>query len=198
MAASESPEGFKQTPPKPSWLRRISRIFLHWITGILAIFAAGVVLTWFVQVRPQIERTRQLEADLEHANAVIAFLEDEVQRLEGEIMLEIHVVVEQNLQLLGLELHEIILTVIVDVSTAQLALMNNQVEEARAELAGTDSKLAELEGLLDDPEAEQVMMMRDRLALILGELDKDKVAAQSDLEILCVNLLELNETLFGD
>ena len=50
----ELPEITPEEPPKePSTFGLFLRKLLRWGTGVLAIFALGIVLTWIVQVSPR-------------------------------------------------------------------------------------------------------------------------------------------------
>jgi hypothetical protein len=78
-----------------------------------------------------------------------------------------------------------------------LALAQDQPGAARNELSGTDSRLASLQDGLDEQPAESVGSMRDRLQLVMAELEGDSFAAERDLEILANNLVDLERQLFS-
>lgn len=176
----------------PSKLRRFMSQALRWVTGVMVVFACGVAVTWIVQVRPGSEQIGLLRADLESAQNQINLLEDEVeslQPLEGEnasLRNEI-TTIEQRMDLLS---------VLVDVTTAQLAIAQEDPIAAKAALAGTDDRLMALDVELIG--ADTVEGLRNRLALVLDEVDDNAFAAQRDLQILASNLLSLERSLFGE
>jgi hypothetical protein len=124
----------------------------------------------------------------------LAVAEERAQELEGadEENEQLHV------ELDAARLHLNLLSVLVDVSTAQLALANSDPLAAQEALADTDSSLASLEESVAASQVETVQNMRDRLTLVLDELEDDAFAAESDLDVLRNNILALEQSLFGD
>jgi hypothetical protein len=88
-----------------------------------------------------------------------------------------------------------LLSVLVDVTTAQLAMAQDDPIAAKAALAGTDERLRTLDEELVG--ADTVEGLRNRLALVIEELDDNIFAAQKDLQILSNNLISLERSLFG-
>lgn len=176
----------------PSKLRRFMSRALRWVTGFMVVFACGVAVTWVVQVRPGLEQIGSLRAELESAQNQIDSLEGEVESLhplEGEnssLRNEI-TTTKQRMDLLS---------VLVDVTTAQLAIAQEDPIAAKAALAGTDDRLIALDVELIG--ADTVEGLRNRLALVLEEVDDNAFAAQRDLQILASNLLSLERSLFGE
>jgi hypothetical protein len=89
-----------------------------------------------------------------------------------------------------------LLSVLVDVTNAQLEVAQDQPGAAKAALEDTDSKLESLLEGLDGQNAEAVSAMRNRLDLVLDGLEDDVFAAQRDLEIMANNLVELEKQMF--
>ncbi|MCK4692356.1 MAG: hypothetical protein KAT23_01915 [Anaerolineales bacterium] len=176
----------------PSKLRRFMSRALRWVTGFMVVFACGVAVTWVVQVRPGLEQIGSLRAELESAQNQIDSLESEVESLhplEGEnssLRNEI-TTTKQRMDLLS---------VLVDVTAAQLAIAQEDPIAAKAALAGTDDRLMALDVELIG--ADTVEGLRNRLALVLEEVDDNAFAAQRDLQILASNLLALERSLFGE
>ena len=176
----------------PSKLSRFLSQALRWVTGFMVVFACGVIVTWVVQVRPRTEQIGSLRAELESAHDQIDSLESEVESLrplEGEnasLRNEI-TTIEQRMD---------ILSVLVDVTTAQLAIAQEDPIAAKAALAGTDDRLMALDVELIG--ADTMEGLRNRLALVLEEVDDNTFAAQRDLQILASNLLSLERSLFGE
>ncbi len=164
--------------------RRLRR-FLFWTLCVLGLFALGTVATWFFQVGP-------LTIELEKARIEIESLESELEDLrplpaENEQLSDALEISESHRQLLN---------VLVNVTSAQLALAQGDTIAAKAALAGTRASLLELEENLSVEDAETVRDLIDRLELLQGELDTDEFAASRDLEILANNLLALERSLF--
>ncbi len=169
-------------PVKPK--RRLRR-FLFWTLCVFGLFAMGLAATWFFQVGP-------LSIELEKARIEIQSLESELEALrslpaENEQLSDALETSESHQQLLG---------VLVNVTSAQLALAQGDTIAAKTALAGTRASLLELEEDLSGDDSETVRDLIDRLELLQGELDTDKFAASRDLEILANNLLSLERSLF--
>ena len=187
----ETPE---ELPKEPSKFALFLRKLLRWATGTLTIFTLGIVLMWIVQVRPRTIELRELESQFQSAN-------QEIEKLAGELDILKAVDAENAALEASLDetlMHLNLLSVLVDVSNAQLALNDGNLEMAQATLAETDSKLDLLAIDLDGNRQDTVEAMQERLSLALGEINEDTFAAQSDLEVLRNTLLALERSLFGD
>jgi hypothetical protein len=177
-------------PSRPGVLRRI----LIWTVAVLLVFALGVGACWLTQVQPQRERIAGLEDRAQSAEAQVESLQADVTRLSP---------LEAENESLQAELkrstqHLDLLFVLVDVTSAQLAMAQEDAIAAKAALTGTDARLKRLEADLEGSETDTVKSLRERLALVQEEVDTDAFAARRDLEILANNLLSLERSLFGD
>lgn len=180
-----------EEPKLPS--KRLRRALL-WALSLVVILAAGVILTWTLRVQPQAVALADAEAEILSAQDQINAQSAELEKLRP--------LVDQNEQLIEelslSKAHLDLLNVLVDVTTAQLALAQEDDIAALAALTGTDANLAMLEATLDGSNAEEVREMSSRLQLVLEEVESDAFAARRDLEILANNLLALERVLFGD
>jgi hypothetical protein len=95
------------------------------------------------------------------------------------------------------DLHTRILSALADVRSAQLALQQEDVPRAKVHLTNTPATLVELEDLVGVDQTELVASMRERLDLAAGGLEDDTFAAQSDLDVLANNLIQLENTFFA-
>lgn len=178
-------------PPEPRpWLRKV----LLWAVGLVVVFSAGVLLSWTLQVRPQAARIESLETQFLASQDQIKLLDEELQSLRplsGQIT-------QLREELSSAEAHLDLLNVLVDVTTAQLALAQEDDIAARAALTGTSSRLDALESTLEGSNAKDVGDMNARLQLVVEEVQNDPFAARRDLEILTNSLLALERVLFGE
>jgi len=192
-------------PKPPSRLGRFFRKALRWVTGLIVVFGIGVGTTWFVRVQPMSDQLEDLNNQLQAAELTANELEsqysskqNEKQDLETQLsdaQLRIESLEEE---LLNAELNVDSMKILVDVSSAQLALENDDIVTAKASLAGTDTKLGELEEKIQGEDQETIEGMRSRLALVLDELETNRFAAMRDLEVLASNLMALERSLFGN
>lgn len=164
---------------------KVLRSALRWAVAFGVVFAAGVALLWFTQVRPLRAQIESLQSDLDAAQAE---LEDLRPLREENDALQAEATLAQSRLLL--------LRSMVDVTSAQVALALGRQEEASNALLPTDERLASLLNLLTDVQArDQVRQMRERLALAASEIGDDTFAAQNDLEVLASDLAALERSL---
>jgi hypothetical protein len=192
-------------PKPPSRLGKFFRKALRWVTGIVFVFGLGVVTTWFVRVQPRGDQINDLKIQLKASELTVNQLESQYSILDGEKRdLEAQLsdtqsqVENLNAELLDSQLHVDVMKTLIDVTSAQLALENQDTVTAKASLTGTDARLMNLQEKLDGEDQATIQGMRDRLILSLDELETNRFAALRDLEVLASNLLALERSLFGD
>lgn len=178
---------------EPTRFNLFLRKMLRWSTGVLAIFVLGIVLTWVVQVSPRIQEINEFESKLESASQE---LDDLASTLETLRQVDAENLALQN-TLEERQIHFTLLSILVDVSNAQFALLDNNTVTAQAALAETDTKIEFLVGELGDDQ-ESLDAMQERLTLAIDEMDEDVFAALSDLEVLRNSILALERSLFGE
>jgi hypothetical protein len=179
-------------PPPPSRMSLFLRRALRWVTGLLFVFVLGILAMWAVQVRPAGERIRSLEAQLESSRSKIGELEAQVEALRPLEAENATLVSDLN----RAEQRMDVLSVLVDVTSAQLAMAQDDPVAAKSALAGTDDRLLRLD--TDLVGADTVRGLRTRLALVISELDTDVFAAEQDLQVLANNLVSLERSIFGE
>ncbi|MDH3943777.1 MAG: hypothetical protein OEV06_06790 [Anaerolineae bacterium] len=202
MDSQDQPNESMESPPEPqvemkkepSRANLFFKKLLRRATLWLGIFALGIVVTWFVQIRPRIEEVNALKAEMDLLEEEVGALETDLAELEG-------IESERDglqLQLDDTRVHLALLDILVDVSTAQLAIGDGNFDTAQAALAETDEKLSELAAGLEEDYHETIDGMQSRLALALEEINQDAFAAESDLEVLRNSILALERSLFGE
>ena len=186
---SQPKDAILEETPAPK--KRVRRILI-WALSLIVIFAAGVILTWTVRVQPQTEQIATLETE-------IATIKDQVNAQSQELE-TLRPLVDRNEKLVSelslASAHLDLLNVLVDVTTAQLALAQEDDIAALAALTGTGDRLVTLGETLEGANAAEVHDMNNRLQLVLEEVESDTFAARRDLEILANNLLALERVLF--
>ncbi len=173
--------------------RRLRRALI-WAVSLVIILAAGVILTWTLRVQPQAQQIATMKTDLTTIQEQLDVQGKELEELRP--LLARNQVLEEQLSLANAHLD--LLNVLVDVTTAQLALTQEDEIAARAALTGTGDRLSTLESTLEGANASAAAEMNDRLQLVLEEVETDSFAARRDLEILANNLLSLERVIFGE
>lgn len=189
----EEPGGSPGEEHEENRFEGAARQALRWAAILGLAFVLGIAALWIARLRPQQERVRSMETEVRQAQTQIGDLESEVTELES--LRQENQELRQDLELASLHLD--LLDILVDVEAAQIALEQDNPSRAQSALRGTDAKLEELGSGLEGSPADSVQAMRDRLRLVMEELNSDAFAARQDLEIMANSLLSLEEVLFG-
>jgi hypothetical protein len=191
ISDGERPEPDTPETKDESRAGRFLKRALRWAVLLLVIFTLGVVAMQFIQVQPLRAERDSLDQSLVEAGAIQQELQAELSRLEG-VEAENRVLAESLNQA---EARLMLLNVLVDVSRAQLAMAQDDPVRVAAALQGTGEKLRSLRDLLGQTEFDG---LRERLVLVLSEVDGDPFAAERDLEILANTLLEIEREQSGE
>lgn len=188
----EPPELVEEVQPlPPSKISRFLSRALRWVTGFVVVFALGMAATWAAKVSPLTKHMNSLQQELESTQAQLEAAQSEVELIQPleDANASLKAEIAKSEQRMDL------LSVLVDVTTAQLAMAQDDPIAAKAALAGTDERLMMLDE--DLVGGDTVEGLRNRLALVIDELDTNTFAAQRDLQILSNNLISLERSLFG-
>lgn len=179
---------------------------LRWLLILAVIFGLGALLIMFILYIPArdqailanqqiMEIEAQAQADLENADQKIVELEETIESLS--VLEAQNVELQDELDMANL--HVVILSARTDVATAQLTLAKGEdVSKTRITLSRTSETLEILGDLLEPDQRKIVSDMQERLVLVLDEVDDNPYAAESDLDVLARDLLELESALFTE
>jgi hypothetical protein len=176
----------------PSRFQRILRRILIWALGLLGVFAVGVAVTWITQIRPLQSDKQDLMDEIE---AVKTQAEADIAAIEADFESKLEA---KQAELDEAALHTNLLSALVDVSSARVALGLEDTLGARSALAGLDDRLTELQQELGGDSSAAVMGLREQLASVLAGMADDPLEADSDLASMTDNLLRLERSIFGD
>ena len=178
----------------PSKIGRFFKKALRWTVGVALVFALGVSTAWFIRVRPQ---SVELQNQLQELNS----LQAEYESLQSEVN-DLRPLAAENKrleeELAEAEIHTDLLKILVDLTSAQLGLAENDSLTAEKSLEGTDQRLEDLQDRLSEEAAQDILDMRSRLQLAIEGLENDDFAAKRDLEILSNDLVTLETILFDE
>jgi cell division protein FtsB len=185
------PDGEAMETAEESRFGRFFKRALRWVVVVLVIFTLGVVAMQIVRVGPLTDERNSLDQSLAEAQATRQDLQAEIDRLQG--------VEAENEELAGSlqqsEARLAVLNILVDITRAQLALAQEDTAGVAAALQETGEKLNLLRDLVG---ADELTGLRERLVLVLSEVDGDPFAAERDLEILANTLLAIELELATD
>ena len=201
-SGGETPSPEKKEDSK---IKLFFRKLLRWTAGILIVFGLGLITGIFVLYRPATKDAdraiKRSESERQMANENIAALEGQISNLETEVS-HLQTYKQINEELVAdqrdYELHIAVLDARLDVTNATLALSKANNAQAQIILEKTSGTLATIGDLLEEEQRGAVENMKQRLELVLGEMEADAYAAQSDLDVLATNLLQLEDALFTE
>jgi hypothetical protein len=158
---------------------------LNWLIILLVMFTAGVIVTYLVRVTPlQQEKSQALTAQ---ATA---------EAKAGQLQTQLSQAVTNSGNLNSANAHVLLLHALEDVTNARLSLAQNSPADAKKALANTTGTLNSFLTYSSPKEADLSQSAKQRLALVLTEIDRDSKTSISDLGILSDQLLELEKRLF--
>ncbi len=193
-AAEKAAAAAPKIPPVESRARRFLRIAIRWVVGFLIVFLLGAVAMEFVFYRPLSIQLQQVKLERDQAQQSVKSLQGQIDSMAP---LSTQNAGLQN-DLSKSQLHVTLLSAEANVNAAQIALFNNKPADARLVLNKTATTLKTLQQMLPSDQQKVATDMQSRLALALGELDSNKFAAQSDLNVLATSLLQLENTFFAN
>lgn len=190
----KKPKPKKQKPPSQRMERAkgFLRKLLMWIVGVIGVFALGVGVAYVFLVRDLQSSNDDLKVQVEALQAEQATIEGSLRAECDAEMAAVQAEVDEA------NLHVQLVNALVDVSSARVALGQDDLVGIRAALAGTDERLASLQDGLGTDGTTAVKALRDQLAALLDNLGQDALTLDNELERLTSNLLALERSLFSE
>jgi flagellin-like hook-associated protein FlgL len=162
---------------------------LRWLLVVVLAFGLGALLITFTLYLPTQQKLNKANADLEHANATLTSQTDQVTTLQtGKETLQ------KNLD--SATLHLFVLKALAGVRGASLAVAVDDYAGARLSLIQASEALKILSGLLGSDQKDVLTAMQQSATQALTEVQTDLKSAQTELDQLTKNLVQLEDNLF--
>jgi multidrug efflux pump subunit AcrA (membrane-fusion protein) len=197
-----SPKGEIQQPVRP---QRFFRKVLIWLVIAVIIFSGGMAADHFLRYKPLSEASAATQAELDQARQDLDNIQADVDRLNrsnqaaGDAIAALETEKKALLDELDLTAtHLELFQVLVDVSNARVALFLENVPEAKTNLLKTQQRLENLLPRITEYDPTLAQDIPQRLNLIISGLDRDVETVKIDLELITKDLLNIEETVFGD
>jgi len=202
-------EGVPLSEPAPepvmeSRSKRFLRQALRVALAFAVIIGIGAILVIFLLYIPERQKSTQSSQDLVQANQTIELMQSQIADLETEFQDQqdrFDALLSENQELNNAldmaDLQVVIISVRTDIANARLALAVDDTGQARLILTSSPKSFDKMENLLPKGDTEIVANLRERLELVLGEIERDAYAAESDLNVLDKALLELENNYFS-
>jgi hypothetical protein len=170
-------------------LQKSVRVAWPWVLVALLAFGLGALLIAVALYFPTQQKLNTANADLEHADATISSMTDQITTLQTD---------NETLQkdLGSTTLHMYVLKALSGVRGASLAVAADDYAGARLSLIGASEALDTLSGLLGTDQSDVLAAMRQSAAQALTEIQADLASAPPELDLLTKNLVQLEKNLF--
>ncbi len=201
----------KPSHQPPNFWRRA----LRWALAFMIVFSLGVLLILFAFLIPARQAANQLQNELttvklkateidRQASQKIADAANQSKQQVSQLqeqMSGLSSLEEKNkalqAQLDQANLHVTLLSARGDVLTARMMLAKDDVPGAKLALSQTPDTLKKIAALLKEDQRKVAESMQDRINLALKEMDGDRSAAQTDLEVLANSLMQMENIIFS-
>lgn len=170
-------------------LQKSVRVARPWMLVALVAFGLGALLIAVAFYFPNRQMLNTANADLEHANATISDMTDQVATLQAE-----NETLQQNLD--SATLHMVVLEALSGVRGASLAVNAGDYAGARLSLIQASEALDTLPGRLGTDQSDVLAAMQQGAAQALTEIQSNLTSAPPELDLLTKNLVQLEKNLF--
>jgi flagellar motility protein MotE (MotC chaperone) len=170
-------------------LQKSVRVARPWMLVALLAFGLGALLIAVALYFPNRQILNTANADLEHANATISSMTDQVATLQTD-----NETLQKDLD--SATLHMYVLKALSSVRGASLAVADDDYAGARLSLIGASEALDTLSGLLGTDQKDVLSDMQKSAAQALTEIQTDLTSAPPELDLLTKNLVQLEKNLF--
>ena len=200
------PQPEKELPRKPAqpkakeppgfWQRA-----LRWVLGFLIVLGIGALAAIFLLYIPARNRINAARSELSASDQRISDLQGRIQELQK--LEDQNAALSESRDALQTEigqadLHIALLSAQVDVVRATLALVRENPSRADIHLTNTENSLQRIRENLPATQKDVVDEMKNRLESVKENIRSNKsAAAQSDLDVLLAQLVDLENDLFS-
>ena len=170
-------------------LQKSVRVARPWMLVALLAFGLGALLIAVALYFPNRQMLNTANADLEHANATISSMTDQVATLQTD-----NETLQKDLD--SATLHMYVLKALSGVRGASLAVTADDYAGARLSLIQASEAIDTLSGLLGPDQKDVLTAMQQSAAQALTDVQNDLKSAQPELDQLIKNLVQLEANLF--
>ncbi len=191
MGLAAVPEAMDEILPEteqkkePTKFQLFVRKALIWLGVAAVFFLAGFVTFYFTLYRSKADTLDQTQAQLTQA-------ESDIQELEGQLA-------DANTQVDALttaDNQRALLSVMVDIYAARLALVQEDTVSAKAALSDTADTLGEISDVIAGFDTGLANALPNRLNLIITNIDRDPETAIADCDQMLKDLSQAETALF--
>ena len=183
---------------EPSRFQIFLRKGVIWLGVVVVSFLVGFLVFFLTIYSPLNSKYKENNDSLAQSKQTVDSLQSEALSLNNQIS-KLEKENQDITSQLGKTInHRELLFVLEEVSTARLALANNDIPGAKIALDKTSSRLEALAPVFASVDANLAQSLSQRLSLVLSGMDKDVETAQVDLQLLSRSLMDIETTLFSE
>jgi hypothetical protein len=173
--------------------------FMRGLTRVLAVvvglFALGVLATYLMLYRPLADEASGLRTQLAQAQQQAGQLQQDLSKAQQDVSQLKKSNAELTASLGQIQGSQAVLTALSSVNLARYYLASGKTADAKSALDAVPAALDDVAKAAGGSNAAQIADIRSRLALAVGEMERDPQTAASDLGILVTQLTDLDKKL---
>jgi len=170
---------------EPTRFQRFMRKVLTWLTVAIIVFGAGFATFYFTLYQDKVEKLDEVEQALTQAEQTASALTDQVADITAE-----------RDDLANEQEYRQLLSIMVDIYTARLALSDENTAAAKSALSDTKNTLDEIIRVIREFDANLAITLPQRLALIRSNIDGNLENAIADCDLMIKDLRDIEKALY--
>lgn len=170
---------------EPTKFQKFLRKALIWLGVAIVLFAAGFITFYFTLYQPKVDALDQTQTQL-----------IQVQNELDSLQAQLDDTTAQMNALADADAHQALLSVMVDVYAARLALTEEDTVSAKSALLNTEDTLSEITDQIASFDSGLAETLPQRLNIIITNIDRDPETAISDCDQMLKDLLQVETALF--
>ncbi len=174
---------------------RFMRVLTRTLAVIVGLFALGVLVTYLMLYRPLADEANGLKSNLTQAQQQSEQLQKDLTKAQQDVTQLKKTNTDLTASLDKAKGSQAVLTALNAVNLARYHVASGSAAEAKSALDTVPAALDDVAKAAGSANTAQIADVRSRLALVLGEMERDPQTAASDLGILVTQLTDLGKKL---
>ena len=194
----EEEEAVEEKPEEESRVTRFFRNMLQWAIISIVLVAIGAALTFFLLYQPTKQQLETAQTDLQSTQEELDQTESDLSEFRSDLE-----DTEESLQQTEEELQDAtnrihFLRLVNNVTRARFALSQQEGAAARLALLDAQTQLEKVLPMVEQRDPELATLLEVRLERAINNLGGDPETAESDLNTLSQDMMQLEEILFSE
>ena len=170
---------------EPTRFQRFLRKALTWLAVVAVAFGAGFATFYFTLYQDKVDQLDQLEISLAESEQTADELSNQLEKVTAE---------RDNLS--NAQDYRTLLTIMIDIYSARVALTEENTSAAKSALSDTQDTLDEMIEVIGDFDANLAETLPQRLSLIRANIDGNIENAIADCDLMIKDLRDIEKSLY--